>query len=636
MRMRRSLVALLLIIQGCTGYESATRGTAEATSTPTTVLPQVTVLGVPVANYFQATCAACHGADRSGFSGPALLPETLTEDDAFYASAILDGRQELGMPSWAAAGLTAADVANLVGYLRTDPSEVALPGVAENTADVDGVGRVEAGPLDRAGSVRFTWVVTNRTTEPIDLIRFNSPSLSVFLLDTLPLSLGPGESAELRAVFVPDRDAEAGVEVEGTAAVETSRGGLRRFTVVATPLAPERVLDYFAVGLPSQPARLATWDRFVFVGYFNGLIDVFEFMSDGTLERVEQIATIASTPNHGPDGTPQPEQSGRIIGGLAVDDDGTLYVAHSDPRLNEGEFVQTGHLADLNSGTVTALEGPPGSYGLPENRRDLVTGLPRNVTNHMPLGLAYRSGELFIAVGGMTDSGAPDPSKPNPDTEISGAILRLDVQAPADTYPIVLTGPGTRFATADDLVPGILDLYATGVRNGFGLAFHGGILYLTDQGSDGGAAPPPGGDIPGFGPNFTPDHLHVVTNGGFLGQPNEARGELVLNDGSAYVIHVPSPRYVPPIHLFGIHNSATGIVGYDGDLFPDLAGQLLVGKFSGGRGVQALDIDGDDVTVRVITGPEILNVTDVAVGPAGEILIADFWGLRLLIATGWE
>jgi hypothetical protein len=42
------------------------------------------------------------------------------------------------------------------------------------------------------------------------------------------------------------------------------------------------------------------------------------------------------------------------------------------------------------------------------------------------------------------------------------------------------------------------------------------------------------------------------------------------------------------------------------------------------------------VTVRVITGPEVRNVTDVVVGPDGQIVIADFWGLRLLVATGWE
>jgi glucose/arabinose dehydrogenase len=169
-------------------------------------------------------------------------------------------------------------------------------------------------------------------------------------------------------------------------------------------------------------------------------------------------------------------------------------------------------------------------------------------------------------------------------------------------FPIVLTEPGPVFASAHDLIPGVLEVWATGVRNGFGLTFHQGELYLTDQGSDGGAAPPPAQGVPGFGPNFGPDHLHRVTRGAFLGQPNQARHQLVLNDGSSYVSHVDSPGYVPPVHYFGIHNSATGIATYHGALFPELEGRLLVAKFSGSLGAQALDIDGDRVTVTVIAG----------------------------------
>jgi hypothetical protein len=628
--MKAALITLLTLVGACSGYAS------ETGPSPTTATAPL-VLGVPVADFYQATCAACHGTDRSGFSGPALLPKTLVENDAFYATTIRDGRPDLGMPGWGVPmGFTEADLSSLVSFLRTDPASSSLAG-EENTTDIDGVGAIAAGPVEVGGSVHFTWNLTNRSGEPIDLVRFSSPSLSVFLVDALPVSLDSGQSVTLHGVFVPEADTAAGVAANGEAAIETSAGGLRRVTITATPAAPAHSLAFTEVGLPSQPVRLTTWGRFLYVGYLNGLIDVFGFTEAGTLERIEQIRAIADTLNHGPDGTPQPEQSGRLIGGFAIDESGTLFVTHGDPRLNEGEFVQTGHLADLNSGMLTALTGPPGEYGNEGHRLDLITGLPRNVTNHMPLGLAYRHGELFITVGGMTDAGAVDPSKPDPDTEISGAILRLDLEAGRGAYPIVLTEPGAEFADADDLVSGVLDLWATGVRNGFGLTFHQGDLYLTDQGSDGGAAPPPAEGVPGFGPSFGPDHLHRVFEGSFLGQPNQARNELVLNDGSAYVTHVASPGYSPPVHYFGIHNSATGIVTYHGALFPELEGQLLVGKFSGSLGAQALDIDGDQVTATVIAGlPTVRNITDVAVGPGGEIVLADFWGLRLLIATGWE
>jgi glucose/arabinose dehydrogenase len=237
----------------------------------------------------------------------------------------------------------------------------------------------------------------------------------------------------------------------------------------------------------------------------------------------------------------------------------------------------------------------------------------------------------------MTDSGVPDETKPDPDTELSGAILALDVEAGTDLYPIVLTEPGAEFAGLDDLVPGVLEMFATGVRNGFGLTAAGDTLYLTDQGSDGGGVPPPAEGVAGFGPHFGPDHLHLVTAGAYLGQPNLARGERVLNDGSAFDSPVDSTGYVPPIHVFGIHNSATGITEYRGELFPDLQGSLLIGKFSGTAGLQVLHLAGGRVeAVELIAGrPIVGNVTDVAVGPDGQIVVAAFWDLKILIATGW-
>ena len=138
--------------------------------------------------------------------------------------------------------------------------------------------------------------------------------------------------------------------------------------VATAPLvAPAGRLAFVDVPLGGFPARMTSWREFVYVGYLDGAIEVFRFDGDAALVLVERVTTIAETPNHGPDGAPNPEQSGRWIGGMVVAEDGTLYVSHADPRLNEGEFLQTGHLADLNSGTLTALHGLPGSYGEPAN-----------------------------------------------------------------------------------------------------------------------------------------------------------------------------------------------------------------------------------------------------------------------------
>ncbi|MFQ5426735.1 MAG: hypothetical protein ACE5EV_06620, partial [Gaiellales bacterium] len=77
---------------------------------------------------------------------------------------------------------------------------------------------------------------------------------------------------------------------------------------------------------------------------------------------------------------------------------------------------------------------------------------------------------------------------------------------------------------------------------------------------------------------------------------------------------------------------------YRGELFPDLEGWLLVGEFSGGLGLEALRLEGDHVVdVRTLTAPPTTrNVTDVAVGPAGEIVIAEFWEQRIRISSRYE
>lgn len=615
-------LALALVITACGGGGSTTTA-------------GVSVAGRSPGDFYQITCAACHGPDRGGLSGPGLTPDLLFESDAFYALAIREGRPALGMPAWGPS-LTEPEIAALIDFLRSEGGGSSPSPLADSRDTFE----VDLGALPQGAAVPFEWIVTNPGPDTIVLQTLDSPTLSVFLLEALPITLEPEESRALQASFAFPTSAEPGQKVTGVADARITGGGSVAVVVTGTVQPPARTLTFAEVSVPAQPVRLASWERYVFVGYVNGLIDVFEFTGPSELSRVERVESVARTPNHGPDGTPQPEVGGRLIGGMAVDDAGTLYVSHSDPRLNEGEFSQTGHLADLDSGMVTALTGPPGSYGTEGHRTDLISGLPRNVTNHVPLGVAVRDGDLFVAVGAMTDSGVPDGSKPDPDTGLSGAVLRLDIAAASD--PIILTRPGAGPAGIDALVPGTLELWATGVRNGFGLAFgpEGG-LYLTDQGSDGGGVPAPGPNLDGFGSHFGPDHLHLVTEGAFLGQPNPARGERILDDGSDYPTPVPNPGYEPPIHAFGLHESATGIAQYRGSLHPELDGRLLVAKFSGSTGLLALEIDGGTVVaVDVLTTPPARfgegNLTDVAVGPDGQIVIAAFWDLRLLVSTGWS
>jgi len=72
-----------------------------------------------VAQFFQHSCAACHGAAREGDVGPALLPSTLTAADEIYFETIASGREGTAMPSWRAQGLSDAQINELVTFLKT-------------------------------------------------------------------------------------------------------------------------------------------------------------------------------------------------------------------------------------------------------------------------------------------------------------------------------------------------------------------------------------------------------------------------------------------------------------------------------------------------------------------------------------
>lgn len=80
--------------------------------------------GRPVLEAYRDSCGGCHGPNREGGVGPALVPARLTESDAFYVDTIRNGRPGTAMPGWKYT-LTEAEVWLLLGLLRgpVDESE---------------------------------------------------------------------------------------------------------------------------------------------------------------------------------------------------------------------------------------------------------------------------------------------------------------------------------------------------------------------------------------------------------------------------------------------------------------------------------------------------------------------------------
>ncbi len=67
---------------------------------------------------FAARCARCHGADRSGGRGPALLPERLTLDATVYQATITNGSGP--MPSFSDL-LSADEITAMAEFILSDP-----------------------------------------------------------------------------------------------------------------------------------------------------------------------------------------------------------------------------------------------------------------------------------------------------------------------------------------------------------------------------------------------------------------------------------------------------------------------------------------------------------------------------------
>jgi mono/diheme cytochrome c family protein len=73
---------------------------------------------IDAAALFEGRCAGCHGADRQGRNGPALLPETLTGSAVEYVATITNGRG--GMPSFSNT-FSQAEIEAIVEWLQTSP-----------------------------------------------------------------------------------------------------------------------------------------------------------------------------------------------------------------------------------------------------------------------------------------------------------------------------------------------------------------------------------------------------------------------------------------------------------------------------------------------------------------------------------
>ena len=73
---------------------------------------------INAADIFSQRCSGCHGEDRGGGRGPALLPDVLTKDPTSYENTITNGSGP--MPVWGNR-LSADEINALVEYILSEP-----------------------------------------------------------------------------------------------------------------------------------------------------------------------------------------------------------------------------------------------------------------------------------------------------------------------------------------------------------------------------------------------------------------------------------------------------------------------------------------------------------------------------------
>lgn len=129
--------------------------------------------GKPIAEYYRDSCGGCHGPNREGGTGPALLPSRLTESDDFYFDTIQNGRPGTAMPNWSDIGLTDEEIWGLVGFIR---SKAEASAVEWGMQDIQGTLEVLVEESDlpeepqHEGNMDNLMLVTERENRSIALI----------------------------------------------------------------------------------------------------------------------------------------------------------------------------------------------------------------------------------------------------------------------------------------------------------------------------------------------------------------------------------------------------------------------------------------------------------------------------------
>lgn len=186
-------------------------------------------------------------------------------------------------------------------------------------------------------------------------------------------------------------------------------------------------------------------DGKLYVGTEGGRLFVCTINKTGAnsyaITNTQVIYLVAQIPNHNDDGSlytyifETRQVTGLLVAGTAANP--VIYVSSSDPRVGGGGTAGDLNL-DTNSGIVSKLTWNGSAW----EKVDIVRGLPRSEENHSVNGLQLdkTTNSLYLAVGGITNAGAPSNNFAFlTEYAYSAAIVKIDLNV-INSLPVRGTG----------------------------------------------------------------------------------------------------------------------------------------------------------------------------------------------------
>ncbi len=484
-------------------------------------------------------------------------------------------------------------------------------------------------PANGASNVSTSAAVTVQLSDGVSAASVNSTSLQLFDPNNNQITgFYNVDGAYSNATFVPSSPLSANTQyrVQTTAALKDPQGDAytpfsSTFTTGTSGVTKAPVnFSKSVLDVQNGPTAMTIGpDGALYVATVKG--DILKYTLDADGKKVGNPTHISNF------------LFSRIITSIKFDPSSTatnmkLWVSHG--------YLCDGDCADF-TGMVSVLTGTNLS-----TRRDVITGLPRSIGNHMNNGIEFGAdGKLYIAQGANNGFGAPDAIWGNrAEDPLSAAILVADVNGDARFQSTVNVNTSTGYDANATNAP--VKIFASGVRNAFSIiAASNGKLYSPVNESANGNAP--------AGPNNNPpaltdlpagtDYFTELVAGKYYGHPNPSRGQYTLNGANPtagvdpfevpqYPVGTPvGANYRAPDLNLGQHRSANAGLEYKSNVFGGtLKGQILLTEYSQGKDLIAITTDANgkpNGSTQVADG--FYNPLGVASDAAsGRIYVAEF------------